>query len=302
MGQPERCVIFNPTAGKHRAGRRLEKVRQDWGDRVRFLPTDHAGHAVELARQAALDGYRVVTAAGGDGTAHEVVNGLMQAGRPDVHFALLPIGSANDYAYSLDLHDAGLGVRRVDVGRVRTADAGGRERFFACNLGLGFNGQVTRHARRIRRLQGIALYGLATLRALMYDFRHPDMEIMLDDGPAWQTPTLLFSALVGKREGGFVLAPRAAVDDGWLDYVHAGALSRGAVLRFLPRLALFGPPAEYPQVSQGRCRNVVLRSSEPLIVHTDGEFFCLPEDGVRELKIDLFPGALSVELMDWNHR
>jgi diacylglycerol kinase (ATP) len=292
MGQPALCVIFNPTAGKHRARRRLETVRRGLGDRARFLPTAHAGHAIELARQAALDGYRVVAAAGGDGTAHEVVNGLMQAGRPDVHFALLPIGSANDYAYSLG---AASQARRVDVGRVRTTDAGGRERFFACNLGLGFNGQVTRHARRIRRLQGIALYGLATLRALLHDYRTPEMEITLDDPSPWRTPTLLFSTLVGQREGGFVLAPNAAVDDGWLDYVHAGALSRWAVLRFLPRLALFGPPADYPNIRQGRCRRATVRSPEPLTVHTDGEFFCLPEDGVREIAIDLLPGALTVE-------
>ena len=123
------------------------------------------------------------------------------------------------------------------------------------------------------------------------------MTLRIDDAPPWQSPTLLFSALVGRREGGFVLAPRAEVDDGWLDYVHAADLSRWEVLQFLPRIALFGPPAEYPKVRQGRCRRVLLQSEAPLIVHTDGEFFCLPSDGVRELEIDLLPGALTVETM-----
>lgn len=296
MAQHELCVIFNPTAGKHRARRRLDRIRAAWADRADFWPTDRSGHARELARDAARAGYRVVAAAGGDGTAHEVLNGLMSAGRPNVHFSIIPIGSANDYAHSLGLDGAGgppPASRAVDVGRVRSP--GGREKFFGCNLGLGFNGFVTLEARRIRRLQGIALYGLATLKAIYHHFRSPRMTLHIDDEPPWQMPTLLFSALIGRREGGFVLAPRAEVDDGWLDFVHAADLSRWEVLQFLPRIALFGPPANYPKVRQGRCRRIRLQSEAPLIVHTDGEFFCLPADDVRDLEIDLLPGALTVD-------
>ncbi len=165
MAQRELCVIFNPAAGKNRARRRLERVRGDWGPRVDFWPTDRAGHAVELAQQAALAGYRIVAAAGGDGTAHEVLNGLMHAARPEVHFGIIPIGSANDYAYSLAIGDRNGQVpaqRAVDVGRVRAPD--GRLQYFGCNLGMGLNGAVTWESRRVRRLQGMALYGLATLR------------------------------------------------------------------------------------------------------------------------------------------
>jgi diacylglycerol kinase family enzyme len=91
-----------------------------------------------------------------------------------------------------------------------------------------------------------------------------------------------------------VFAPKAEVDDGWLDFVHAGDLSRWEILQFLPRLALFGPPETYPKIRQGRCRRVVLHSETPLIAHTDGEFFCLPEDGVKDLEIDIVPRALRV--------
>src|SRR6266702_1895670 len=103
MPRHDVCVIFNPTAGKNRARRRLERLRAAWAGHADFWPTDRSGHARELARAAAMTGYRVVAAAGGDGTAHEVLNGLMSAGRAEVHFSIIPIGSANDYAHSLGL-------------------------------------------------------------------------------------------------------------------------------------------------------------------------------------------------------
>ena len=292
----ELCVIFNPAAGRGRAGSRLEKLRHDWGSRVEFQPTSHAGHADELAERAARRGFAIVAAAGGDGTVHEVSNGILRAQRPEVDFAVIPIGSANDYAHSLAWNfperDGVATVHAVDVGRVRAAN--GRERFFVCCLGLGLNGAVTLESRRIRRLQGLALYGLATLRALWYHYGCPEMELAFDDQPAVCLPTLMLSVLVARREGGFVMAPDARLDDGWLDYVHSGALSRLEVLRFLPRLALKGPPSGNPKVRLGRCRRVGLRSTAPLIVHVDGEFFCRPEDNFRELEIDILPAALRV--------
>ena len=292
MPRPELCVIFNPTAGKHRGRARLAKIRRAWGTHAAFWPTQHSGHAIELAEQAAREGFAIVAAAGGDGTAHEVLNGLMRVRNPNVQFTLIPIGSANDYAYSLGLDQKPPPARRVDVGLVRAPN--GKNVYFGCCLGMGLNGYVTRESRKIRRLQGVCLYGLATIRALIYHYRAPPMTLHIDDEPAWTVPTLLFSTLVGKREGGFVFAPNAEIDDGLFDFVHAANLSRWEILQFLPRLALFGPPETYPKIRQGRCRRVTLRSELPLIVHTDGEFFCLPEDGIRELEIEIVPAALAV--------
>ncbi len=297
MPAPELCVIFNPAAGKNRGRRRLEQIRRSWGPHVDFRPTQHAGHATELAEQAAREGFAVVAAAGGDGTAHEVLNGLMRVGDLAVQFTIIPIGSANDYAYSLGLGQEGATPKRlVDVGLVQAQN--GKQVYFGCCLGMGLNGYVTRESRRIRRLQGVFLYGLATLRAMMYHYQFPMMTLQIDDEPAWTVPTLLFSTLVGKREGGFVMAPKAEIDDGWLDFVHAADLSRWEITQFLPRLALFGPPETYPKIRQGRCRRVKLHSKLPLIVHTDGELFCLPEDGVHDLMIEIQPSVLPVVNLD----
>src|SRR5262249_8966844 len=147
-------------------GRRLAELRHAWQTRADFWPTGAPGQAEELAGQAARAGFATVAAAGGDGTVHEVANGLLRAGRPDVVLAGLASGSPNDHPHRLGL-DAdwwqrpdGVAPRRVDVGVVHAAD---RIRYFVNGLGLGFNGLVTREARRIRRLQGLALYGFALL-------------------------------------------------------------------------------------------------------------------------------------------
>ena len=294
MGQSDICVIFNPASGKGQAGRRLAQLGKQWGPHAHFQPTTHAGHAVDLARAAAQAGFGVVVAAGGDGTVHEVANGLLQSGRREVAFGILPLGSANDYFASLEMEppaDAS-GSRVVDVGVVRCP--AGREKYFVCCLGLGLNGAVTWQSRKLTRLQGIALYGLATLRALWYHYGCPDMEVAFDDNAAHKLPTLMLSVLVGRREGGFVMAPRASLHDGRLDFVHCGDLSRWEVMKLLPRLAFSGPPNEYPKVRQGQCRKVRLTSAAPLIIHVDGEFFCVPADDVRSVEIEVVPAALTI--------
>ncbi len=308
MPRADLCVIFNPAAGRRRALGRLERLRRAWGSGIDIMPTGAPGHAEELALQMANSGYRIVAAAGGDGTVHEVANGILRAARPEVCFGVVPIGSANDYAHSLEYAGRGAGrdpagpdngILTVDVGRVRAPAKppnAGRQRYFVCCLGLGLNGAVTLESRRIRRLQGLALYGLATLRALWYHFACPGMELTIDGQHLGCLPTLMLSVLLGRREGGFVLAPEAKLDDGWMEFVHAGELSRFEVLRYLPRLALFGPPHGHPKLRLGRCRTINLRSQSPLTVHVDGEFFCRPEDNVRELEIEVLPASLKVNL------
>lgn len=289
---PDLCVIYNPAAGKHRAQRRLEPIRQAWGDRAVFRPTEGPAHAAELAMQAAQEGFAIVVAAGGDGTVHDVASGLMRAGVLEVRFGVIPIGSANDFAFTL-VRTPG-DVALVDVGLARRDD--GLEKHFFCNLGIGFNGAVTVESRRIAWLQGTLLYGLAALRALKNHFDRPMFEIQIDDRTPWRTQTLMMAVLLGQREGGFVMAPDARLDDGLFEYVHVGELSRLSVLTLLPRLAIFGPPRDRAGISQGQCRSLKITSESPVNVHVDGEFLCTKEDGMRSFEVELLPAALAVDV------
>jgi diacylglycerol kinase family enzyme len=294
----EYCVIFNPTAARGRADQKMAELRQLLGGRAEFRPTERPGHAEELAFQAASAGFPTVAAAGGDGTVHEVANGLLRAGKSDVAFAVFPMGSANDYAEALGIGNSfdpaswkEQGTRQVDVGLVRAED--GRQRYFVNTLGLGFSGSVTIEARKIRWLQGVALYGLAFLRALWAHYEIPMMTIQFD-GEVRRTPTLSLTVALGKKEGALMVAPDASLDDGWFDYLHGGPLSRWKVFRYLPRLATGGRLPDDPALWQGRCREIQLQSEAPLTVHLDGEFLCKARDGLRSLHVQLLPGALRV--------
>jgi diacylglycerol kinase family enzyme len=268
------------------------------GPDVDFRPTQYPGQAEELALEAARAGFATVAAAGGDGTVHEVANGLLRADRPDITFAVIPLGSANDYAFSLGQdkgpgNSAAANTRQVDVGWVQAET--GKDRFFVNTLGLGFSGLVSVESRRINWLQGLPLYGLAFLRTLCFRFACPTMTVTFD-GQERTAPTLSLTIAIGKREGGFVVAREALMDDGLFDYLHAGGLARWELLRYMPRLAAGAElPRDHPRIWMGRCREVDLESEAPLTVHLDGEFFALQEDSIRKLQVRIFPGRLKVQ-------
>jgi len=293
------CVIYNPAAGRGRAERLLAELRDSLHADIELRPTDRAGHAADLAARAAEEGFAKIVAAGGDGTVHEVANGVLRSQR-NVVFSVWPVGSANDYAYSLGM-DLWWKKRReappteilaVDVGRVVRAKG---EVYFVCNLGIGFNGMVNAEARRTRWLAGMPLYAWAFLKAIVKHFATPTMTIRFDDREI-TAPTLALSVLNGQREGNFPLRPDASLTDGLFDYMHATRLTRGHLIRFLPRMATGRLPEGHPLLHLGRARRIEVRADSPLCVHADGEFVCVPEDSCREVAIEVVPHRLRVEV------
>lgn len=299
MTAPPACVIYNPSAGRGRARKLIDRVRVWAGPVAELRPTREPGHAVELARTAAEQGFARVVAAGGDGTVHEVANGLLQANR-QATLSVWPLGSSNDYAFALGLDrwweaegKLPLTATAVDVGRITGA---GREAFFVNCSGVGFNGMVAVESRKIRWLRGIPLYAVAFLRAMWWHYQAPALSVRFD-GTEVTRPTLALTVNVGKKEGGFPITLGAKLDDGRFDYLHVADVTRWELVRYLPGLIVGKLPTNHPKLVTGTTATVRVTGHTPLCVHADGEFFCKPADGVTEATFETLAGRLRVEVI-----
>ena len=303
-------VILNPYAGRGRGGKvagEIEAAFRRGNVPFEMVETSAPGEAVSLARSARLDGYAIVAAAGGDGTVHEVVNGLTEATPEDEAvqgLAVLQAGSGNDFA---DMAGAPRGLdaavhairegntRDVDLGLVEAFDGRNTLRRYFDNLGMGFEAQVTVESRKIKRLRGFAIYLWAALRALRaYD--QPHFEVNWTDGAgndhSVSKEMLLVSIGNSRRTGGaFYLTPDAEMDDGLLDMAFADALSQLAILNLLPRAmtrtGLYGQKT----VTFSRLRSASIAVRQPVPVHTDGEVL---SSEIERLTVELQPGRLQV--------
>ncbi len=297
-------LIVNPNADLGRAYRAAADLRfvveelggADWTGTV--YPT----HAIELARQAAEDGYELVIAAGGDGTVHEVINGLMQVPpekRP--RLGIVPLGSGNDFSFAAGIHPQPPAALRqaftgqphaLDIGRLE--DDHGRVEYWDNVVGIGFDATVTIHSRKFASFRGFLIYFLAVLQTIILNHDAPLIKVNSDQ-EQWEDPMVLLALCNGGREGGgFNVSPQARPDDGVFHYASIRKLSRLMMLRLLPEV-MRGSHGNFPKyVRMGQFKSMELIADRPLIIHADGEILSGFGMDVRGLKLELLPGALEV--------
>ncbi len=275
-----------------------------WANRlpldVQLKFTEHPNHAEEMAHEASLAGCSIVIAIGGDGTVHEVLNGLMRNRENRSTLGIIASGTANDYAQSLAAYriQQSLDSESVDVGRVRWGDC---ERFFANVAGIGLPGKVAHFARPMRRLFPRLRYTLALLRCLGESFCTDAIEVSVDHSDrssASEKQLLMLSIAIGSREGSFELAPNAKFDDGLFDVLQVGELTRWDLIRYFPSVLRGKIPTGDARISTSTCSRLSLRSPRPFPLHLDGEFpYQFPATGRTECHFELLPKRVSVRLL-----
>ena len=298
---PEAVLIVNPTAGRGRAGREVTQIRRLLGPTAAgwvWHYTQKPGDAATLAREAAEAGVRRIIAVGGDGTLHEVVNGVLshseEADRTPL-VGLIPFGTGNDFARSLGLFGsletacravAGDTVRQIDIGLIDGLGTGGPRRFLVLT-GTGFDARTAQTVNSgIKFLSGPLAYvwgAVATLRT----FQPFALTLTLDGGPPRRVQAMFVSfANAETTGGGMKIAPGATVDDGWLDICLVETVSKPTLLYQLTQV-FSGRHVRCPAVSLLRARAIHVDADPPQPLLIDGEV-C----GTTPATITLRPGAL----------
>ena len=287
------ALLANPAAGRG-AGRRLasgaaERLRQA-GVQCELQFTNAAGELRSLVSDALRNGADCVAIAGGDGSVNEAVNGYVEVARDDQSFAVIPLGTGNDFAKMLGLGgDWRLACERIVRGETRRVDAGRcNGHVFANGIGAGFDAQVAVEASRIRWLRGNAVYGVALARTLLLSYATPNARIIHDGGVIETRVTMLAVANGTTYGGAFRIAPDADISDGRLDLMVANRLSRAGIIGFVPHV-LRGTHVGRKGVTMARTLRCLVETREPLAVHADGEII---DRAARRLEVEVLPGAL----------
>ena len=293
-------VILNPTSGGGRAGRLAGEIARELQARnidATMLASERPGHPRELARSAAQAGAYMVVAAGGDGTIHDVANGLLESGT-SVPMAVIPAGTGNDFAKLI----RGAESRRsaydtiaqptfhaYDVGKAQWS--GGSE-FFVNGMGMGIDVEVVRQILRLPAWPGPVKYLAGLLRALaVYEPLTLRAEF---DTETLESSIMMFAIGNGVCQGGgFYLTPDAAPDDGLLDMCVVRQLPHWRVPLVLP-LVLRGTHTRNAAVTMRRSTQVRFESvgGRALFFQLDGEL--REPAGASWLQVDVHARALRV--------
>ena len=296
-------IILNPMAdmgNAWRVARDLRSITKQHGG-VDWSGTVYPGHAIELAQQAGEQGYDMVIAMGGDGTVHEVINGIMQISedkRPVL--GVVPVGSGNDFAHGINVSRKPTeALTRALDGKASVVDLGlmtdehQRKEYFDNTLGIGFGAVVTIRSHRLPLLRGFLMYLTSVIQTIILDHNPMTMQIEMDD-QKWEQSVIYLVLCNGPREGGgFLIAPEAKIDDGILHYAMITNVSRPMMLRIVPEV-MKGTHGRFKQVRMGTCKKFTLSADRPLYIHADGEIFTGPGTDLRKVSLEILPNALQV--------
>lgn len=293
-------VIGNPRAGRGTVSRCWENLLdrlERSGRQVTGELTERRGHATELARRARADGCELVVAVGGDGTVHEIVNGLLAegTGADAPMLGLVPAGSGCDYARTFgvpaDVEAAVAGIvseappRLVDVGQVAYQEGGEQRACLFVNVAqAGIGAEVARRAGRVPRALGAGRYAVSFVLTLPGD--HARTATVELPGGRYEGPLTNLVVAVGQYFGGGMhIAPTAEPGDGLFDV----QIQFGSKLDYtlaLPKV-FRGTHLPHPRVREERAARVEVSCEPAAPVEADGEIL-----GITPARFEVLPGAL----------
>lgn len=297
-------IIANPTAGNGAVGRRwpvIEALLQEMGFAYSVQFTQHRGHAVRLVDDAVQKGCRHILGLGGDGTNHEIANGILRQPHapPDaITYALLPIGTGNDWARTYAIpHQPRARLQRLLLGETVLQDAGKvtylkdgqpAERYFVNVAGMAYDAFIAQKLERHRfvsRLQYLIMVG-----RYLFEYRLTPARLSWEKNTVEDSFYTINVGICRYSGGGMQLVPHAVPDDGLLAVTFARRLPKWEVLLQTNRF-YNGTLLRHPKVGGFQTRHLRVEhlGSIPTLLEADGEFL-----GESPAEFSILPKALRI--------
>ena len=297
--------VVNPASANGSTGRRWPAIAEraaNAGLRGEALLTTRPGEAGALVKRAVAHGVRVVVAVGGDGTVHEVVNGLVGSeAASSVELAVLPRGTGVDFVRTFGIPtdlDAAIGVakdgasRLIDLGHARyvTSDGEDGEAYFANFAGAGMSGAIARRANTSSKALGGRLSFLWATVAVFSRWRSAPVRVTVDEE---ERSRRMFEVLVTIGQyaaGGMWVTPNASPDDGLFDVLVIGDVTKADFVATFPKIYR-GRHIGHPKIELLRGREVSVQTPAPLPIALDGE-----QPGTTPATFTVVPKALRLRV------
>lgn len=281
--------IINPSAGKHKNLKTLEKDIKKLFPEGEIIYTKYAGHAKELALEAAQKNYDTVIAVGGDGTINEITQGLVNS---ETALGIIPCGSGNGFArlIKMPLKDSLKCLEIIKKGRTKKIDVGLANKEYFLNIaGLGFDAIVAQKFAKSKRRGKLPYFKIGLTE--YFSYRATKCNLTFDDGTKTEISPLCLDFANGTQYGSnFYIAPQAKLDDGLLDMVILPQTNIFKMLFGFPNFFKDGlSPVKLTKTQ--KIKEVLVKQNNPFPYHIDGE---PRESKDGTLKIKIQPKSLKI--------
>lgn len=285
--------IINSVAGNGKALKVWKQIKDELEKQkvhYRSFFTKYVGHAEEIAEQVAKlhqDKLEAIIAVGGDGTVHEVINGL--TAYPHVSVGYIPAGSGNDFARGFlipksplkalqkILAQRGRKCKRYDLGRYQFLSRKKGERYFVNGLGIGFDGEVAKVTNEsgykafLNRFKCGGLAYTISLVRLLSSYEPREITVQIDGvEKRFSDVWLVAISNIAYYGGGMKISPHAKPNDGKLNLCIVHHISKWKLL-FIFSTVFFGKHIHFHGVTLLEGRRIEVSSSESMTIHADGE-------------------------------
>ncbi|MBC8439641.1 MAG: diacylglycerol kinase family lipid kinase [Deltaproteobacteria bacterium] len=274
------ALIVNPQAG----GKKSEPLLPLIEKKLSFHSVNHDTyislyheHSQKIASELKIDQYDAIIAMGGDGTNFHVLNGLLSAFKPEKipPLGIIPVGSGNSFAMDLNLLNFEDGIRSIVQNTPRWIDVCSftqdRKKIYFVNLtGLGFVTDVAKTAQKFKFFKDFSYIIGVFYRTFKLNFHYMELEI---DGKMISGENCFVEFCNSRFTGGnMMMAPDAKIDDGFMDIIIAGKISRTSLLATLPKI-FKGTHIKHPAVRSFKAKKATIKTWPNKILLPDGEIF-----------------------------